>query len=258
MEATAEVDHLTRCAAAVEHLLPEGILTGVSAAFAYGIPLSATDLVELLLPAPHGPVKGVLLHHGPTLADDVRDLAGLRIASPTRACWDLVRHRPLADAIVYLDQFLGRRLVTVAELEKYAWERAAEAYWQRFLQATRLADGGAESPGESRGRLMLVTNGVPRPVTQFVITHRGAFIARVDMAWPDYRVALEYDGFEYHSSRSDLARDRVRLNQQVLAGWLVIHVTGDRLRRDLPAVVAEVLAALRKRGWPERPHLSDS
>ncbi|MEV6971614.1 hypothetical protein AB0M47_41610 [Hamadaea sp. NPDC051192] len=257
VEANAEVDHLNRGAAALRYLVPEGILTGVSAAFAYGVLFGAADLVEMLVPVPHGPIKGIIMHHGPTMDGDVREVAGLPVASPARTCWDLVRHRPLPEVIAYLDQFLGRGLVTLEELEKYAWEREREPYWQRFLQAARLADGGAESPGESRSRLMLVTNGVPHPTTQFVITHRGRFVARVDLAWAEYRVALEYDGFEFHSARSDLARDRARLNRQVLAGWLIIHVTGDRLRRDLPSVVAEVLAALRTRGWPERPRLTD-
>lgn len=170
------------------------------------------------------------------------------VATPARACWDLVRHRTLPDAIGYLDAFAGKGLVTPQELEKFAWSRQGEPYWRRVVEASHVMDGAAESVQESRSRLLLVQAGVPRPVVQFVIT-RGRFVARVDMAWPDYRVALEYDGFAYHSERQDLARDRARLNRQILAGWLVIHVTGDRLRDDLPGVVREVLQALRSRGW---------
>jgi len=254
-ERYAEIDHAGMCTAAVEHLLPDAVVTGASAAFLFGIALvRRADPVELLTAAPHSPVRGLLLHNGPVDAADVVIASGLRTATPLRACWDLVRHRTPADAMCFIDQFLRKELVTVAELEKYGWAHQGEPGCRRMIEAARLADSGAESPQESRSRVLFMQAGVPKPVTQHIITDRGRFVARADMAWPDYQVAMEYEGFAYHSSRQDLARDRARLNRQAVAGWLVIHVTADRLHRDLAGVVEEVLAALRSRGWPGPPN----
>jgi hypothetical protein len=58
-----------------------------------------------------------------------------------------------------------------------------------------LADPRAESPPESLVRVLLTLGGLPRPVPQYVILDQGGrFVARVDLAWPEVRLAGEYDG----------------------------------------------------------------
>ncbi|WP_203741611.1 endonuclease domain-containing protein [Catellatospora bangladeshensis] len=94
----------------------------------------------------------------------------------------------------------------------------------------------------------LVLAGLPRPVTQHVVEDRGRFVARVDLAWPEYRVAVEYDGV-WHAQADQFHRDRQRLNRLVGQDWIVLHLTAQRLRDDLPAFTAEVRTALRTRGW---------
>jgi very-short-patch-repair endonuclease len=72
-----------------------------------------------------------------------------------------------------------------------------------------------------------------------------------DLAWPEFRVAVEYDG-HWHGDPDQLHRDRRRLNQLVAAGWLVLHVTSRRLNLDFPSVLREVRTALVSRGWRPR------
>ncbi|MCP2326587.1 very-short-patch-repair endonuclease [Hamadaea flava] len=256
VQRSVEIDHRGLCVAAVEHVLPSAVVTGASAAYLHGVRLvGPDDPVELLTPAPHGPVHGIRLHHGPLDPGDLVEVDGLRVASPTRTVWDLVCHRDLADAARFVDPLLRLGRLTGDDLAKYAWEHRGEPGYRLMEQMAELADAGSESPQESRTCVELVLAGVPKPRTQYVIRDGGRFVARSDLAWPEYLVALEYDGYDFHHDRSDLSRDRARLNRQLIAGWLVIHVTGDRLRRDLPGVVAEVLAALRSRGWPGPPRL---
>ena len=109
---------------------------------------------------------------------------------------------------------------------------------------TALADGLAESPQETRLRLLLVRGGLPTPVAQFVVRDGGRFVARVDLAWPDRRLAVEYDGV-WHGERGQFARDRDRLNRLLAAGWRVVFVTARDLHRpqELVARVAAALAA---------------
>ncbi|WP_448625464.1 endonuclease domain-containing protein [Geodermatophilus sp. URMC 64] len=104
-----------------------------------------------------------------------------------------------------------------------------------------LADGAAESPQETRLRLLLLRSGLPAPVAQFEVRDRdGRFVGRVDFAWPDRRVAAEYDGL-WHAEPGQFARDRQRLNRLQAAGWRVVHVTAADLQRP-----AELLARLRE------------
>jgi very-short-patch-repair endonuclease len=65
----------------------------------------------------------------------------------------------------------------------------------------------------------------------------------VDLAYPDLRVAVEYDG-AWHAADRQFARDRRRLNRLTGAGWVVLHVTAADLR-DPAGVVAGVRGLLR-------------
>lgn len=85
---------------------------------------------------------------------------------------------------------------------------------------------------------------LPEPVAQYEVDLAGRRY-RVDFAYPDQKVAIEYDGFEPHSGRAQFERDRQRQNTFVLSGWTILRFTradlADRPRR----IVDEVAAALR-------------
>ena len=104
-------------------------------------------------------------------------------------------------------------------------------------------------PPESRLRVRLVHAGIPRPQTQVVITRDGRFVARCDLGWAEFRVAVEYDGLWHAESASQIHADRRRLNDLVAADWVVLHVTAKRLRDDFDGFVRELRTVLRSRGW---------
>jgi G:T-mismatch repair DNA endonuclease (very short patch repair protein) len=105
-----------------------------------------------------------------------------------------------------------------------------------------LADGRAESPQETRVRLLVGRSDLPVPVAQYRVFDERGFVARVDFAWPDRRVAVEYDGL-WHAEAGQFARDRQRLNRLQEAGWRVVFVTAADLR-DPDRLVARIRAAL--------------
>lgn len=86
------------------------------------------------------------------------------------------------------------------------------------------------------------------PVPQCPVTLPSGIVLHPDLGWPEFRVAVEYDG-QWHASADQLHRDRRRLNQLTAAGWLVFHVTSERMRRDFAGVLREVREALMARGW---------
>jgi hypothetical protein len=104
-----------------------------------------------------------------------------------------------------------------------------------------LADGEAESSQETRLRLLFGRAGLPAPVAQFRVFDEEGFVARVDFAYPDLRIAIEYDGLG-HGGRRAFLKDKRRLNRLVAAGWIVLHVTLEDMRR--PEVLALRVAAL--------------
>jgi very-short-patch-repair endonuclease len=105
-----------------------------------------------------------------------------------------------------------------------------------------LADGLAASPQETRLRLLIGASGLPAPVAQFRVVDARGFVARVDFAWPDRKVAVEYDGL-WHAEDKQFAKDRRRLNKLRTAGWTVVFVTAADLLRP-EELIAQIEAAL--------------
>ncbi|MGC4818065.1 endonuclease domain-containing protein [Micromonospora sp. DT63] len=143
---------------------------------------------------------------------------------------------------------LATGLTTPAALTAVATANADRPGGRRACWIFDVADAGAQSPPESQLRVRLMLGGLPRPVTQHPIRLPGGLVLHPDLAWPEFRVAVEYDG-RWHADPEQLHRDRRRLNLLVGAGWLVLHVTSRRLQKEFPAVLAEVRSALISRGW---------
>ncbi len=98
---------------------------------------------------------------------------------------------------------------------------------------------GAESPKETELRLLLIRDGLPRPVTQIRVGKR-----RIDMGWPQWKVGVEYDGEQHWTSPKDYADDIERLEFLAAQGWTIIRVSSSQLRYDRPNMLARVRRAL--------------
>jgi very-short-patch-repair endonuclease len=247
-----------RCLATAWYLAPkQAAIAGRSAAWLLGVTLaSQADPIEVVTPwdARFGPVDGLKIHVADIPEDDIELVAGIRRTTALRTCWDLAQWLSPVDAVAYLDAMLARRLVTAAALTGYARARMGRRGWRKLQRVVSLTDPAAESPQESRLRARLVLAGLPKPVSQFVIEKDGEFIARVDLAWPDLRVAIEYDG-AWHGEPGQLDLDRARLNRLVTTdGWIILHATKRRMREDFDGLVAEIRSALRSQRirWQSR------
>ncbi|MEU0548844.1 hypothetical protein [Micromonospora sp. NPDC005979] len=250
VDAQVPVTHTVRCGAVSSWLVPPGTaIAGRAAAGLYGCARPTTsEPLDVLVPAGTriGPSVGLRAHQSEADPGDTVDRAGVTVTSPTRTCWDLARWLDVVEAVVIIDAMLARRLTTVPALREYAVNRAGRRGWRSLLRAVDLADAGAESPQESRTRVRLVLAGLPRPETQWVVADQGRFVARLDLAWPQFKVAVEYDGL-WHDNSEQFQNDRRRLNRLLGGDWIVLHVTAKRLRDDFDGFLAEVKAALATR-----------
>ncbi|MDG4815770.1 hypothetical protein O7628_09650 [Micromonospora sp. WMMD956] len=215
---------------------------------------SRTDAAGAAAEPPFGPatagegaVDGTAAGRG--IIDGTAAGAGaLRWTQPAQAAWETAVWLEPFEAVPIVDSLLGRGLVTWDDLTAVTEHNADRPGGRRARWVFGLADGGAQSPPQSQLRLRLVLAGLPRPVTQHPVRLASGLVLHPDLAWPAFRVAVEYDG-HWHADAEQLHRDRQRLNHLVGAGWVVLHVTSRRLHRDFPAVVREVRAALVSRGW---------
>lgn len=236
--------HELRCQAASLILHPGSVLTGRSAATLRGMPLArAKDPVELIVPETVRIFRRTGLDIQRTVLSDDQSIPWGRIglATPLRMGLDLLLDRTLPDAVACLDAVLRAGLVDRAALRDMLAQRRDRGI-VRARQAEQLADPRAESPPESRVRVWLVLDGL-HPQPQYWIEDSRGRLARADLAFPEQKVAVEYDGFWRDGELWALNRDRDRLNRVQAAGWEVVFVTASLLAA--PArMVRTVRAAL--------------
>lgn len=92
------------------------------------------------------------------------------------------------------------------------------------------ADGRAESAMESEARLVMIEGGLPRPELQYTIAGRHGQTWRVDFAWPDARVAAEYESIDWHAGRTEMIRDKERFAGVQEVDWIVIPIVVSDVR----------------------------
>jgi hypothetical protein len=175
-------------------------------------------------------------------AGDIRAVGGLRVTTPTRTAFDLAR-RERTEAVVGLDALLRRRITDKEKISQYADLRKGWPGVTRIAAALDLARP-AESPMETRLRLLIIDAGLPCPAVQYEVYDGGRFVGRLDLAYPGIRLGIEYDG-DHHRDRATFRRDIVRLNALRAAGWTVLRFTADDVLRHPERLLGQIAAVVR-------------
>ncbi|WP_369136832.1 DUF559 domain-containing protein [Modestobacter versicolor] len=248
-------DHQLRARAAALLMPAAGAIGGRSAAAWFGAPFSSSaDPVLVVVPRAcrwQGP-SGVQVHRTDVRPAEVwTDGDGVRVTTAVRTAWDVATLESTATAVALVDGMLrdGRDRpdgLTVPELAADVLRRGGRWGSRRAAALLPLLDDRAMSPPESRVRVACHLAGLPHPVPQFAVWERGVFLGQVDLAWPEARLVVEYEG-AHHFDDAQIVKDDGRYERLAAAGWRVIRLLAADLR-DLDAVVARIEAALREAG----------
>lgn len=126
----------------------------------------------------------------------------------------------------------------------------------RLARAAALRRAGARSRAETLVRLQIVSAGLPEPVVAHTVqsTSRSSerWTAEADLAWPQFRVLLEYEGDMHRSSRRRFATDVRRFERYADEGWRALRATRDDLFGSPSELLSRLERRLRENGW--RPH----
>jgi len=239
-----EFDHRLRCTG-VALLLPRGTaIAGHSAAAWHGAPFAGShDPVSIVRPRSvlwQGP-REVRVHQADVVPADIEEHDGVPVTTALRTAWDLASWEPFGRAVAALDAMVGNGCLPVGALHAAAAGASGRKGVVRVRRVAQLVDPRAESAPESRVRVALVLAGLD-PVPQFEVRSGGVFLARVDLAFPDQRLAVEYEG-AHHFKDGQIVRDDARIARLEAAGWRVVRLSALDLR-DLDAVVVRIRAAL--------------
>ena len=216
--------------------------SGVTAAWLLGLEPILIEPIEITIPRdlPIRSRVGARVRRAALSEADVIMREGLRTTCALRTACDLGSRRDLVEAVVGVDMALHAGLVTLAQLESYVVANSGTKGIRRLRYAIKWAEPGAESPMETRLRMELVRARLPRPLVQAELSSaRGEFLGRVDLYYPDRRLAIEYDGINH---RERLEADMRRQNAILNAGFHLLRFTAPDLRQR-GSVAAQVRQA---------------
>ena len=181
--------------------------------------------------------------------EDICSVHGVAVTTPLRTCMDLGCRLSRRSALAALDAFMREHGVTREEML-----RVLPRYFRRrgvlqLRQLIPLADPRAESQPESWMRVDIIDAGLPAPQPQYWITIGGRPVFRLDLAYPHAKVAVEYDGREFHEGDEQVEADKRRRAWLRKQGWIVIVLDKDSFTPEAVAAwTSELRAALRLRG----------
>jgi hypothetical protein len=141
-----------------------------------------------------------------------------------------------------LDAVLRADVLAEGELRALVQHGCGRWGATRARKAIELCDRRSQSPPESWVRVACALAGLPAPVPQFEVHADGAWLGQVDLAWPEHRVIVEYEG-AYHFDGVQIVKDDGRYERLTAAGWTVIRLAAHDLR-DMSDVVQRIAAAL--------------
>jgi very-short-patch-repair endonuclease len=239
---------LTDSLVAAHALYPTGVLTGFSALVVRG-ELEA-DPWEAV---PADPQPWVLYpHHNRLPVRTIRELpcgrhvvAGVPVVARDRALLDLARFLPpeVARRLVFRAAQVRGSASTVALLQRA--DGLPPGYRGARQVGALVADlgTGAHSDAENLLVSLLVEAGFTGYVVNLPV-RMGSAVARIDVAFPQARLAIEVDGWAFHSSRQRFQHDRTRQNRIVAAGWRVLRFTWEDLTQRPDQVLRRIAELL--------------
>jgi hypothetical protein len=181
---------------------------------------------------------GLVVHETKLLLDDdITEVDGIPVTSVEQTLLGLAAVMDETVVEMAIDRALQRNLTTGAKLDAFVDLKGARGRngVGVLRQLRRLHDplaGIPESAMETKLKRLLRAHDFPTPEFQYTIRDHGRFVARVDAAYPDLRIAIEFDSYEHHTGKLAVVRDNDRRNRLKQIRWDTVTFTAADLAND--------------------------
>jgi Protein of unknown function (DUF559) len=197
------------------------------------------------------PPRLIVTRNETLLAGEAALVGGVPVTSAARTAFDLGRRPGLVAAVIAMDSLARATGLIADDVEPLLTAHQGARGTKQLRRALPLVDAGAESPQETRTRLVLIRGGLPRPQTQIVVRNMwGAVVARIDMGWEQWLVGVEYDGPQHWTDPRVRANDIERTANLESRGWRLVRVSADLLRHRPDVIIERARGALLAAGYP--------
>ncbi len=190
--------------------------------------------------------QGIVVHSSTTLAPhDVCVVAGLPCTSVTRSVVDAAAYlspRRIASVLARAERAGLLELSAMRETLERVSSRPTPGYAQlseALREHHRLGAQLSRSEVESALHGIASQAGLPVPMLNRVVAGD-----EVDALWPDARLGIEIDSWEFHRDRRSFVADRAKLRRLSLQGFVVLPYAGADIVHRPHLVASELRAAL--------------
>lgn len=221
------------------------------------VPRDPDEHVTVAAPSDRRNRRGVRSHVATLAAGDIGVVAGLRVTAPARMFLELASSLSLVDLVVVGDWVVRHQALTPEDLVAYC-RSSRERHARKARRAAAYVRAGVDSPMETRLRMLLVLAGLPEPeVNRALRDEFGEVVMRLDLSWPQVKLAVEYDGRHHAEDLRQWERDGQRRELLGDEEWRLITVRSDGIFRTPEETLRRVHRALVQRGWGSVPPLRD-
>jgi very-short-patch-repair endonuclease len=172
----------------------------------------------------------------------VVNVSGMPATSIERTVGEVCSRLTLVEAVVIADAATHSRRVSADQLLAWANSNGGRRGIRNLRQVLRQVEPAAESPMESRLRMLLVLRGLPRPKAQVDIHDSwGRLISRLDLYYAERRLGIEYDGGVH---KEMLVEDNRRQNRLLAVGVRLLRFTAADVFTNPAWVLSQVRSLL--------------
>jgi very-short-patch-repair endonuclease len=246
VRADYRADLALRSRVAYRYVEGRGVLAGYSAAELLGASCGPADApAEVLVPGgKQRDHDGLIVHRDRIAPGEIAEVDGVRLTSPLRTAYDLGRRSDLVEAVVAVDALARVGGFEPDLLLNFAVHYRGSRGNEGLAEVLSYADRRSGSPMETRLRLLLARAGLPRPEVQWVVQDERARTAFwLDLAYPEHRIGVEYDGV-VHTDPSAVLRDISRHTALLDKGWRVYRYTKVDVLQHAEMIIEQVRRAL--------------
>lgn len=219
-----------------------GVIGFATAAFLWGIEPEQPHLVDVVIP----PARRISvpnrtrLHRLLVPTSALTELAGLPVTSRAWTVCDHLGRMRRPEAYRLADRALQRGWVTSAALRQRLHDYPGRRGNQTLrLIVDRTVDRAAAESERVLHRLLRRAD-IGAWTANHAVWCDGELVAVVDAALVAHRLAIEVDGWAYHSDVDRFQRDRSRQNALIGLGWTVLRFTWSDLTQRPGYVVATI------------------
>lgn len=195
-------------------------------------------------------LKGVRCHWTGTAVLGVADRRGVPVSSAAETLLDLGAVVPLRTVSRALDRGVANKVLTpmsaLAELDRRGGVGVrGTAHLRKLLDDAGISGSHHPSVLERKMRVLIRRAGLPQPECELVVGKNGEY--RLDFCWAELMLAIEVDGWMYHSSTAAFHGNKTRKNSLVVDGYAILEYTWIHVTKTPADVVREIKNAYEAR-----------